>query len=70
MMANDHKILCNTISVKNPQANVIVKRVGQTIGNIICTFNIHEMHLDNMKLWEGIPSYTMFAIRSMVHIIT
>ena len=33
-MANCYGILCNSIMVRNPQANTIVKRVPQTIGNI------------------------------------
>ena len=40
MMANDCRIPCNSISVRNPQANAIVERVHQTIGNIISTFEI------------------------------
>ena len=37
MMANDYGIPCNSISVRNPQANAIVERVHQTIGNIMRT---------------------------------
>ena len=47
MMANDYRIRCNSISVRNPQANAIVERVHQTIGNIIRTFKIQQMELDN-----------------------
>ena len=64
MMANDYEIPCNFMKVRNPQANAIVKRVHQTIGNIIRTFKIQEMNLDNENYWEGILSSTMFAIRS------
>ena len=38
LMANDYRIPCNSISVRNPQANAIVERVYQTIGNIIINF--------------------------------
>ena len=44
--------------------------VHQTIGNIIRTFKIQEMDLDNENPWEGILSSTMFAIRSTVHTTT
>ena len=44
-----------------------VERVHQTIGNIIHTFKIQQMDLDNENPWEGALSSTMFAIRSMVH---
>ena len=61
---------CNFISVRNPQANAIVERVHQTIGNIICTFKIQETDLDNENPWEEILSSTMFAIRSTVQTTT
>ena len=70
MIVNHYRIPCNSISVRNPQANTIVERVHQTIGNIIRTFKIQEMDLDNENPWEGILSSTMFAIRSMVHTTT
>ena len=35
MMVNDYGIPCSSISLRNPQANSIVYRVHQTIGNII-----------------------------------
>ena len=37
MMANDYGTPCNSINVRNPQANAIVDRIHQTIGNIIRT---------------------------------
>ena len=67
MMANDYRIPCNSISTTNPQFNTIVERVHQTMVNIICTFIIQEMDLDNESPWEGIFSCTMFTIWSMVH---
>ena len=69
-MANDYRIPCNSISVRNPQANAIVERVHQTIGNIIRTFKIQQMDLDSESPWEGILSSTMFAIRTTVHTTT
>ena len=47
IMKNDYGIPCNSISVRYPQANVIVEIVYQTIGNIIRTFQIQQMDLDN-----------------------
>ena len=69
-MANDYGIPCNSISVRNPQANAIVERVHQTIGNIIRTFKIQEMDLDNVNPWEGSLSSIMFTIQSQVHTTT
>ena len=47
-----------------------MERVHQTIGNIIRTFKIQQMDLDNENPWEGALSSTMFAIRSKVHTTT
>ena len=52
MMANDYKISCSPIVVRNLQVNAIVKRVHQIIGNIIRTFKIQQMDLDNENPWE------------------
>ena len=62
MMATDYRIPCNSISVRNLQANAIVERVHQTIGNIICKFTIQQIYLENENPWEGILSFTMFLI--------
>ena len=70
MMTNDYGIPCKSISVRNPQANAIVEKAHQAIGNIIHTFIIQHMHIDNENPWEGILSSTMFAKRSMVHTTT
>ena len=70
MMENDYRISCSPISMRNPQANAIVERVHQTIGNIIRTFKIQEMDLGNENPWEGILSSTMFAIRTTVYTTT
>ena len=47
MMANDYGILCNSICVRNLKTNAIMERVHQTIGNIIRTFKVQQMDLDN-----------------------
>ena len=49
MMANDYGLPCTPISVKNPQANAIVERVHQAIGNIIRAFNIQDMDIDKLR---------------------
>ena len=67
MMVNAYGILFKSISVRKSQANAIMERVHQSIGNVICTFNIKKMDLDDENPWEGILFSSMFAIRSMVH---
>ena len=62
MIANDYGIPCNSISVRDPQANAIVERAHQTIGNIIYTLKIQKMDLNNAIPWEGILSPIVLAI--------
>ena len=67
MMANDYRISGNSISTRNPEANMIVERAHQIIGIIICILKIQQMDLEDSNPEQGILLSTMFAIRSMVH---
>ena len=67
MMANDYGLLSYSITVRQTQANAPLESVHQTIGNIIRTFTIQQMDLDNENPWERILPSTVFAIRSILH---
>ena len=67
MIKNDYGIKAKPITTRNPQANAIVERVHQTIGNIIRTFELQDNYLDEEDPWAGILSATAFAIRSTYH---
>ena len=67
LMVKDYGITVKPITARNPQANAILERVHQTIGNIIRTFRVQEMVLDDDNPWDGILSATMFALRATVH---
>jgi hypothetical protein len=68
MVAKDYGIERRGITVRNPQANAIIERIHQTIGNIIRTFEIHNSDdLDENDPWSGILSATMFAVRATFH---
>ena len=45
---------------RNPQANSTLERVHQTKGNIIRTFEVKDMVLDDENPWDGILASTMF----------
>ena len=55
MIINDCGLTVKPISSRKPQANAILERVHQTIGNILCTFKVLNMVLDDENLWE--PQY-------------
>ena len=67
MIKNDYGIKGKPITVRNPQANAIVERIHQVIGNIIRTFELEENYLDKSNPWKGILSATAFAVRSTYH---
>ena len=70
MIEKDYGIKVRPITTRNPQANAILERVHQTIGNIIRTFKVQDMVLDDDNPWDGILASTMFALRSTVHTTT
>jgi hypothetical protein len=67
MIKNDYGIKGKPITFRNPQANAIVERVHQVIGNIIRTFDLESNYLDEDNPWKGILSATAFAVRSTFH---
>jgi hypothetical protein len=68
MITNDYGIKKSPATVRNPQANAILERIHQTLGNIVRTFQVQDMDLDDP--WSGILAATMFALRSTYHTTT
>jgi transposase InsO family protein len=67
MIKEDYGVKAKPITVRNPQANAIVERVHQVIGNIIRTFELETNYMDDADPWKGILSATAFAVRSTFH---
>ena len=67
MIQANYGITVKPITSRNPQANSILERVHQTIGNIIRTLLVQGMELDDKNPWDGILSSNMFALRATVH---
>jgi hypothetical protein len=65
MVKNDCGLKLKPVTTRNPQANAIVERVHQTIGNIIRTFNVPAM--DSNNPWTGTLAATVFAARATHH---
>ena len=71
MVEDDYGIVKKPITKRNPQANAIVERVHQTIGNMIRPFSAHSNpNIDEEDPWTGILSAVAFAVRSTVHTTT
>ena len=54
-------------SKRNPQANAILERAHGVIGNMIRTFDLNEIDLDECEPFAGLISAVGFAIRSTYH---
>jgi transposase InsO family protein len=51
----------------NPQSNGIIERVHQVLNDILRTFELEEMELNNDDPWSEFLSAAAFAIRSTYH---
>ena len=65
VVKRDYGIKGKPITARNPQANSIVERVHQVIGNMIRTFELENKYLDEND--PGLLAATAFAIRSTIH---
>jgi hypothetical protein len=63
----DYGLKLKPITTRNPQANAIIERVHQTIGNIIRTFNVQAVNEDHP--WTGMLTATMFAAQATHHTV-
>ena len=67
MLTNDYGCDVNRITTRNPQANAIVERVHQTIGNMIRTWLVNDPDLNEKEPFVGLLSAVAFATRATVH---
>jgi hypothetical protein len=58
VIEEDYGEKAKPITVRNPQ---------EVIGNIICTFELENVYLDDNDPWKGILSATAFAMQSTFH---
>jgi RNase H-like domain found in reverse transcriptase/Integrase zinc binding domain len=65
MVTVNYGIKKRGITTRNPQANAIIERMHQTLGNMIRTFPKDAFELEDP--WTGILAATMFALRATVH---
>ena len=65
MVKNDFGAVKAVITTRNPQANAIIERVHQTIGNMIRSFELNESTEEDP--WKYVLAATMFAVRTTVH---
>ena len=64
---NEYGTKVRGATVRNPQANAILERIHQVIGNLVRTFDLEECDMDTDDPWSGILSAAAFAVRSTYH---
>jgi protein associated with RNAse G/E len=67
MVENDYGIKRKPTAMRNPQANSIIEQVHQTIGNMIRSFQIGQIEINEEDPWSGVLAATMFATRATYH---
>lgn len=67
---NEYGLTNKPITARNPQANAIIERAHQTLGNILRTMEIYNQELDKENPFGGILAATMFALRSTYNTTT
>ena len=65
MLMEGYGIKKKPITTRNPQANAIVERIHQVLGNMLRIFNLEEEEEEDP--WKGILSAVAFAVRSTIH---
>jgi hypothetical protein len=70
MVENDYGIKRKPTTTRNPQANSIIERIHQTIGNMIRSFQIGQIEINEEDPWTGVLAATMFATRATYHTTT
>ena len=71
MIKSDYGIKKKPITTRNPQANAIIERVHQTIGNMLKTFKLYDRNdIDQEDPWTGILAAIMFGLRATYHATT
>ena len=70
-LKNEYGITRKLITTRNPQANSIIERIHQVVGDMLRTRDIRSRDdLDESNPWLGILSAVRQAVRSLVHTTT
>eukprot|EP00957_Ditylum_brightwellii_P170122 12949383-Ditylum_brightwellii.AAC.1 len=67
IILKDYGVKKRHITVRNHQANSMIERIHQTIGNIMRLFEVHSTDTNEKDPWTGIPSAIRFATGATVH---
>ena len=66
-LLKDFSIKPTPTTIKNPQANAILERVHQVLGDMLRTKNLQQYDFDALDPWNDILASVAWAIRSTHH---
>ena len=61
----EYGIVVKSTTVRNPQANAVIERMHQTLGNILRTFDLKNLR--GRDPWKDVIATALFAVRATVH---
>ena len=64
LMEQEYDIKTNPDSSGNPQSNETVEIIHKFLGNLICTYNLHDTYVDDAEPWMGILVTAAFTVRT------
>ena len=67
MIAQEYGIKIKPASSGNLQAKSTIEIIHQVLGNIVRTYNLQEIYVDDADSWMGILAAAAFAVRSTYH---
>ena len=67
LMQGEYGVTVKFATTANPQANSVIERIHQVLGNMLRTFKLETNYLDTDDPWAGILAATAFAIRNTYH---
>ena len=62
LIEHEYGIKNNLDSPRNPQANEIIEIVHQVLGNLVRTYNLQEIYVDDTESWIRILATADFAV--------
>ena len=67
LFSHDFAIKPTPTTIKNPQANAILERLHQVLGDMLRTKNLEQYNFDDVDPWGELLASVAWAIRSTHH---
>ena len=67
MIEHEFGIKTKPSSFGNPQANAIIERIHQVLGNLIHSFNLHDTYVDDADPWMEFLAAAALSVRATYH---